>query len=188
MKDSATNGELARLRYEPISVTHADELFIPLSDARLYRFMPAGPPTSIPALRERYRKLAVGRSPDNSQTWLNWIVREQSTGAAIGLLQATVSIDGAAGIAYFIFSAWQRQGYALEAVRWMLDHMVAQHGVHVATADVDTRNDASNGLLAKLGFEQIGTTPDADHFKGATSDEYHYRKRLGPMFNDINLL
>jgi len=42
---------------------------------------------------------------------------------------------------------------------------------------MDTRNAASVSLSEALGFERVGTTLGADHFKGSVSDEYRYECR-----------
>ena len=39
------------------------------------------------------------RSPDGSEEWLNWVVREKESNAAVGTLQATIAGDRA-------FVAW----------------------------------------------------------------------------------
>jgi RimJ/RimL family protein N-acetyltransferase len=41
-------------------------------------------------------------------------------------------------------------------------------------AEMDTRNAASISLAEVLGFERVGTTLGADHFKGSVSDEHRY--------------
>ncbi|MCY0386153.1 GNAT family protein [Robbsia sp. Bb-Pol-6] len=45
-------------------------------------------------------------------------------------------------------------------------------------AEIDTRNQASTGTIEKLGFERVRVVPQADYFKGAASDEYHYSYRV----------
>jgi [ribosomal protein S5]-alanine N-acetyltransferase len=44
----------------------------------------------------------------------------------------------------------------------------------VVVAKMDTRNFASIALVEALGFERVGTTIEADHFKGSVSDEHRY--------------
>jgi hypothetical protein len=65
-----------------------------LGDPALYEFTGGEPPT-LDELRERYERQAVGRSPDRSEEWLNWIVRITDDGHAIGFVQATIR-DGRA--------------------------------------------------------------------------------------------
>ena len=57
-----------RLRLEPIEPHHADALFEGLQSERLYEFIADSPPVSLDALRQRYARLALRRSPDGWST------------------------------------------------------------------------------------------------------------------------
>lgn len=178
-RDDRQQLETDRLVLEPLIPRHADEMFAPLQDVRLYEFIPQDPPLSVAALRERYGRLARGRSPEGDETWLNWAARERQTNAIVGTFQATVYLNGTADIAYIVFVGAQRRGFAAEGYAAMIRHLERDLGVRIAGADIDTRNSASIALIERLGFSRIRTTLDADFFKGATSDEYRYERRLG---------
>lgn len=153
--------------YEPIAEAHAAELFAALGDEQLYAFIPDRPPASEEALRERYRRLARGHSPDGRQRWLNWVIRDD--GVAVGTLQATV--DGrTAHVAYVVFTAHQGRGHATRALRWLLDWLT-QAGVDRARATVDARNAPSIALLERAGFSLEHTGPSEDT-PGATDHRY----------------
>ena len=170
----------SRLTLEPLGAAHAERLFEPFSDLALYKFLPSDPPASLQAMRERYRRLEMRRSPDGTQLWLNWAVKHPS--AYAGLVEATVNKDASAHIAYFTFRNFQRQGLASEAVEAVLMHLKNDVGVDRALALVDTRNEASWRMLERLGFERHKLIKDADNFKGSSSDEYEYARdlRAGP--------
>lgn len=170
--------ETPRLRLEPLTVDHAADLFPLLGDERLYRFIPQDPPVSLDALAARYGRLATRRSPDGREAWLNWALRRRDEPAElVGLLEASVSLDRSAFVAYTVFVPYQRQGYAAEGVGRLLAHLFDDYRLALVTAEVDTRNEASIALLERFGFARVGTTVDADHFKGASSDEYRYERR-----------
>jgi len=166
-----------RLILEPLTVGHAPALFALLSDPGLYTYLPGEPPVSVDALRERYVRLETRRSPDGRELWLNWAGR-QHNGAYVGLVEATVHADATAHVAYFVFSAFQRQGFAVEAVDAVLAHLKNDIGVREVRALLDTRNDASSRLLERLGFQRVQLIKNADDFKGAPSDEYEYLREL----------
>lgn len=88
--------------------------------------------------------------------------------------------DATADIAYFVFRAFQRQGLAAEAVDAVLKHLKAAVGLREARALLDTRNEASWRLLERLGFRRARLIKNADHFKGAPSDEFEYVRELVP--------
>jgi [ribosomal protein S5]-alanine N-acetyltransferase len=92
----------------------------------------------------------------------------------VGTLEATVFPDRSAYIAYTLFVPSWHHGYAREGCARMLGHLVEDYKVRVVVAEIDTRNAASVSLAEALGFERVGTTLGADHFKGSVSDEHRY--------------
>jgi ribosomal-protein-alanine N-acetyltransferase len=167
--------ETPRLLLEPLSPAHAPGLYEHLhDDERLYRFIPQDPPTSPRALEDRYRLLSSRRSPDGQEAWLNWAVRERSSGAYAGTLETTVSKNSTATIAYTVFVPYQRRGIAAEACGRLLEHLFEGYRVGVVAAEIDTRNVASVALVESLGFRRVAFEKDVDHFKGSSSDEYRY--------------
>jgi RimJ/RimL family protein N-acetyltransferase len=163
-----------RLHLEPLEARHADLLFDLLGDETIYTFVPGDPPASLDALRARYERLAVRRSPDAREIWLNWAVRLGETGPYVGTVQATVRDDATALLAYELGVAYRGAGYATEACRAVLDELVAAYGIAHVRAFVDTRNERSVRLLERLGFAREALVEHADFFKGASSDEYVY--------------
>ena len=166
------------LTLEPLTVSHAGELFEHLSNPEMYEFLPQDPPPSIVALRERYQRWESRRSPSGSELWLNWIIRHESVAA--GLQQATCTKTKKALIAYQIVTPFQRRGIATEAIPVMLNHLHQAAAIETARALVDTRNARSIRLLERLGFAKTRLIRDADHFKGAASHEFEYELGLTP--------
>ena len=75
-----------------------------------------GEPPTLDGLRRRYEALAAGRSPDGTESWLNWIVRTHDGSPAVGVVQATiVDASSHASIAWEIGVPWQGHGFAAEA-------------------------------------------------------------------------
>jgi [ribosomal protein S5]-alanine N-acetyltransferase len=183
-----TTLETGRLVLEPLLPEHSPLLFEGLADERLHRFIPTDAPASVEALERRYRKLSSRRSPDGSEVWLNFAMRlrEGTTpedaavrqATYVGTLEATVFPNRSAYIAYTVFVPFWRQGYAREGSARMLRHLLEDYRVLVVVAEMDTRNAASVSLAEALGFERVGTTLGADHFKGSVSDEHRYELRV----------
>jgi [ribosomal protein S5]-alanine N-acetyltransferase len=174
-----TTLETGRLVLEPLLPEHAPLLFEGLADERLHRFIPTDAPESAEALETRYRKLSSRRSPDGAEVWLNFAMRLREEGTLpkasyVGMLEATVFPNRSAYIAYTVFVPFWRQGYAREGCARMLRHLLENYRVLVVVAEMDTRNAASVSLVEALGFERVGTTLGADHFKGSVSDEHRY--------------
>jgi RimJ/RimL family protein N-acetyltransferase len=122
-----------------VSPAHADEMVELLADRSLYAFYDDEASPTLDGLRERYARQALGLSPDGREVWHSWIVRERSSGLAIGFVQATVGAtagtssagadtaatpyDGvrSAELAWVIGVPWQGDGYATEAAAAVLD-------------------------------------------------------------------
>jgi RimJ/RimL family protein N-acetyltransferase len=169
-----TRLETLRLLLEPILPAHASNLYERMQDERLYRFIPQDPPASLEALTDRYDFLSARRSPDGQEAWLNWAVRERSSGEYAGTLEATVHDNGTATVAYMVFVPHQRRGFAAEGCGRLLQHLFEDYRLGMVATEIDTRNVASIALVESLGFERVGFQEDADHFKGSSSDEYRY--------------
>jgi [ribosomal protein S5]-alanine N-acetyltransferase len=165
----------ARLALEPLTEQHADELWLPLTDLRLYEHVPQDPPVSMAALRERLALLEARRSPQGDQLWLNWAMRERHDGGLRGRLQATVLTDATAWIAYEVFPEHWRQGYATEGNHRMIEWLIDTLGVAHLAAEVDSLNEASLRSLERLGFQRTAWREAADEFKGRVSHEWTLR-------------
>jgi ribosomal-protein-alanine N-acetyltransferase len=143
-----------RLVLEPLTRRHAREMFEALSDRAIFRYIDEAPPASVEALAARYTRLESRRSGDGREHWLNWVVREPASGAAIGFVQASVMENGTAFVAYVIAPPSQGKGYGREATAAMIDELAARYGAKDLRASVDARNAASIRLVAALGFQE----------------------------------
>lgn len=168
-----------RLTLEALTAAHADPLFSGLCDESLYTWIPQAPPASAEALRARYLRLERRASPSGDARWLNWALRLAS-GAYVGTIEATVAPAHTATLAWTIFGAHQRQGYAREAAARVCAHLEASAGVSRFEALIDTRNAASIALAASLGLARVELIRGADNFKGSVSDEYRYARDVAP--------
>jgi RimJ/RimL family protein N-acetyltransferase len=157
--------ETERLVLTPLLAEDAAAMFPELRDLSLYEFVDAQPPESEAELAELYQQLERRVSPDRDERWLHWIVRPHSAGEPMGFVRATIASESLGIIAYTLFRRFHRQGYASEAARAVLSHLVDE-GVEHFLARVNPHNVASIRLLRKLGFEvgSHGTAPGTDLF------------------------
>jgi RimJ/RimL family protein N-acetyltransferase len=124
-----------------------------LADPALYEFTGGEAPT-FEELRGRYARLAIGRSGDGAQWWLNWIVRPRDSGVPVGFVQATVESGGAervAEIAWVISPDHQGNGMASEAAQAMLGWLKL-HGVTRFAAYIHPGHHASMGVARRQGL------------------------------------
>lgn len=153
---------------EPQLASHAAELYAVIGDPALYEFIDSKEPASEAALRERLARLESRLSPDGTEHWLNWVVRN-AAGAVVGYVQATVTPDKSAEIAYVLGRAHWRKGYAGAACAAMIDELRETYGVTRLTATLDPANAASLALLRKLGLGLVWTNA-AEHEVGYALD------------------
>jgi RimJ/RimL family protein N-acetyltransferase len=151
--------ETPRLTLEPLRVEHAGEMADVLADPRLYEYI-GGTAPSAAQLEARYALQVVGRSPDGRHGWLSWIVRENATDAAVGTVQATLTvIDGQteAEVAWVIGSAYERRGYATEAAGAMVDWL-RNHATSTIVAHIHPDHEASMAVARHLGLSATDLT------------------------------
>ena len=163
-----------RLVLEPITAAHADALFAPLQDERIYRWISPVPPATVERLRSRWAAVEARFSPDGDEAWLNWAVRRVSDGIYVGKVDACVdAANVATNVGYLFFpEAWGR-GYATEAVRGIVEHF-ARLGIRELRALVTSGNDASSRVLIKAGFVRTRLIPDNDTIRGVKYDDIEY--------------
>jgi len=157
----------AELVLQPLTVADADTMFGVLSDPQVYRYLDYGAPPSVEHLRDVYAKLARRKSPDGSQLWLNWVVRQPGA-TPMGYVQATVSPPGTAWVAYVLSSKYWGRGYARMATQAMIEHLGNAYGTTQYLATVEALNRRSIGLLERLSFRRATSQEAQDHDLSAT--------------------
>lgn len=156
----------SRLDLELLRVEHAEEMAPLLDDPVLHTYI-GGTPATLSQLRERYRRMVVGRSPDGSQRWLNWVLRRRVDGRAVGTLQATL-YEGTpdqqgviAEVAWVVAAPYQGRGYAREAAQTMLTWLREQD-VTTVVAHVHPEHAASRGVARAIGLTETTTVVDGE--------------------------
>jgi RimJ/RimL family protein N-acetyltransferase len=151
----------ARLSLVPLAVSDAEEMVGVLGADALYAFTGGSPP-GLGELRDRYARLAVGRSPDGGQEWRNWILRRQPDGTAVGYVQATITGAGTrAEIAWVIGVDWQGHGYATEAARALVAWLDSR-GVTAVQAHIHPDHLASAAVARRAGLLPTGHFDDGE--------------------------
>jgi hypothetical protein len=134
-----------RVRLEPLLEEHAEELEPVLADPRLHTYI-GGEPADRDQLRGRFRRQAVGRSPDGSQLWLNWLIRSHASGRALGWVVGT---------------AYQGEGYAKEAAGLMVAWLREQT-VDTVVAHVNPQHTASMAVARSIGLTPTDSVADGE--------------------------
>ena len=153
----------ARLELVLLRVADAAEMVDVLMDPSLYAFI-GGRAPSHSELLDRYAAQVVGHSPDGTELWRNWVVRERPGGAATGFVQATITGDDAtriAEVAWVIGVRWQGRGYATEAVGGLVRRL-ERSGVREIVAHLHPDHAASAAVAGRIGLEPTDVIVDGE--------------------------
>jgi RimJ/RimL family protein N-acetyltransferase len=149
---SAVSLPAGELRLDPLVAEDAKELAPLLDDPGLHEFI-GGQPLSEAALEARYRRLVRGAPAGGGATWLNWTIRRQADGRAVGTAQATVT-RGDAALAWVVAGAWQGRGYGTEAARALVDW--AKRNGLAPRANIAPGHTASERVASRAGLRPSG--------------------------------
>lgn len=160
---TATRLEGDRLVLEPLRVEHAQEMAVVLDDMALHTFT-SGEPATTEELRRLYERQTVGHSPDDSEIWLNWVLRRRDDACAVGFVQATATGPAdrrRAEVAWVIGTAQQHRGFAREGAQLMVDWLRAQ-GAAVIVAYIHPDHRASAAVAESIGLTATGEIVDGE--------------------------
>jgi len=108
--------------------------------------------------------------------WFGLAVELKTTNTLIG--DVALKIMGKdyaqAEIGFNISAKYQKQGFATEAIRCILDYLFKDLKIHRVYAILDTQNTAAKRLLEKIGMRREGHFIKNVWCKDHWGDEYHY--------------
>lgn len=132
---------------------------------------------TVPFPLERARELvaqfeaAVPESPG----WFQWAIERTADRVHIGDVGVLLHENKMqAEIGFTLAPAYQKRGYAAEAVRGLLDHLFRVRGLHKVSAEADARNIASARLLERVGFVREGLLRSHTWIKNEWTDDLIY--------------
>lgn len=79
-----------------------------------------------------------------------------------------------AEIGFTLATAYQKRGYATEAVSAVLDRLFGRQDLHRVMGECDARNTRSAALLERLGFTREGLLRQQTWIKGEWTDDLLY--------------
>jgi RimJ/RimL family protein N-acetyltransferase len=114
--------------------------------------------------------------PGTPGTWFQLAMERHAQPGIIGDCAFQVLPENAsqAQIGFTLSRPFQQQGYAIEAVRALMDFLFSEYKLHRITATCDVLNLASAGLLERIGMRREAHYIENIWFKGAWGDEYLY--------------
>ncbi len=165
----------ARLRLRPLRSTDAQALHAYRSLPEVCRYVPFTPMT-LELITERIEGAWSATTITAEGEGLTLGVQLAESGALIGdVVLFCKSAEHRAGEVGWVFNPdHSGRGYATEAAQALLGLAFEGLGLHRVTARVDSRNEASLRLCARLGMRREAHLISNEWFKGEWSDEIDF--------------
>ncbi|MFF5076985.1 GNAT family N-acetyltransferase [Actinoplanes sp. NPDC000266] len=113
----------------------------------------------------------IGSDPDKPG-WFQYAIERVAERDLIGDVAVHLHDNAKqAEIGFTLASQHQKQGYATEAVRAVLDRLFRVQGLHKVAGECDARNVASASLMERLGFTREGLLRQQTFIKGEWTDD-----------------
>ena len=126
----------------------------------------------------------IASDPDRAG-WFQYAVERAEDRVLIGDVAVRLHDNlKQAEIGFTLAPAYQKRGYATEAVGAVLDRLFRVQGLHKVTGECDARNVASAGLLERLGFTREGRLRQQTWIKGEWTDDLIYGLLAGEWITD----
>jgi RimJ/RimL family protein N-acetyltransferase len=169
--------ETSRLILRPLLESDEDDLFEYQSNPEIVRYIPWPERTLVEVNVALTKAIANGKDAledEKDFIVLAWEIRD--TGKVIG--QSSMSLESSlhkqAEIGWVTHQAFQRQGFAFEASKALIDYAFKNFDLHRIVANIDTRGVGSARLAEMLGMRLEGTFKDGEFFKGHWCDMWLY--------------
>ena len=161
--------ETEQLLLRPVRESDADAIFEIFGNDEVMRFYDKEAFTT-PAQAEQLLSRMIKRNAEGET--MRWGITLKENDTVIGTAGFNVFVMRWArgGIGYDILPAYGKQGYMTEALRAILQYSFTTLGLNRVEAMVMPGNEASAGLLRKLGFHREGLLREYGFWKNEFQD------------------
>jgi len=143
------------------------------SDPEVARFQSWDAP--FPLLRAETAVANFIASDPDRAGWFQYAIEHAKDRVLIGDVAVRLHDNlKQAEIGFTLAAAYQKRGYATEAVSAVLDRLFRVQGLHKVGGECDARNKASAGLFERLGFTREGFLRQQTLIKGEWTDDLIY--------------
>lgn len=164
-----------RLILRPFQESDSEAFAAYRSDPQVARYQGWEAPYTLEQAAAFIREMQSIR-PATPAEWYQLAIERKSNPGLIGdcAFHILANEPRQAEIGFSVASAYQRQGYATEAVGCLLDYLFSELNLQRVTAICDAENTASARLLERVGMRREGYFIQNIWFKGAWGSEYAY--------------
>jgi RimJ/RimL family protein N-acetyltransferase len=129
----------------------------------------------FPLLRAETAVANFMASDPGKAGWFQYAVERAEDKALIGDVAVHLHDNlKQAEVGFTVATAYQKRGYATEAVAAVLDRLFRVQGLHKVTGECDARNRNSAALMERLGFSREGHLRQQTWIKGEWTDDLIY--------------
>jgi [ribosomal protein S5]-alanine N-acetyltransferase len=165
-----------RLQLREVTLSDAPAIFKMRSDKRVMRYMAMPPPKDISEAQQQIQKYLQGYQQNEAIRWV--ICLREQPDQLIGTV-AFWKMDKAnhrAEIGYTLQYDYWRQGIMSEAIGAAMEYCFRILDFHSIEANMYPENEASRGVVEKLGFVQEAYFRENFYCKGRFLDSLIYSK------------
>lgn len=171
--------ETERLILRPLRLSDTNDLLEYQSHPDIVRYIPWPERTRDQVETALINTIETGKFDLNAESdsiGLVWELKVDQPGKVIGQSNMTLEsfTDKRYDIGWVTHQSFQRQGYAFEATKALMQYAFQNFSLHRIIANIDTRVPESANLAEKLGMRLEGTFKDGEFFKGAWCDMWLY--------------
>ena len=159
-----------RLTLRRFRASDAPALAAYRSDPGVARYQSWDAPFGVEKAAAAVRDFAAG-SP-SAAGWFQYAIELTGERALIGDVAVRLHDNlRQAEIGFTLATAYQKRGYATEAVSAVLDRLFRVQGLHRVMGECDARNTRSAALMERLGFTREGLLRQQTYLKGEWTDD-----------------
>jgi aminoglycoside 6'-N-acetyltransferase len=169
--------ETERLTLRPMKQSDATDLLEYQSNADIVRYIPwpEGTPETVQKHIERtLNESTTALKEDGEYLVLVWELKSNRKIIGQSNLNMHSKEHECAEIGWVTHQDFQRQGFAREASRAVLDYAFGQLNFHRVIASMDTRVPESAAVAKSLGMRLEAEMREAEFFKGSWCDMWTY--------------
>lgn len=168
-----------RLSIQPLAMGDLDSFVEYRTDPDIARFQSWDTSYSRQQAQELIESQAGVQLPKQGD-WLQLAIHDQASGQHVGdlAIHAVIEQDDTFELGFTIAKKHQRQGFASESVRAMIEHLSTVAQAKKVIATTDRRNLSSIKLLMGLGFVPEATKSWTEEFKGEIVTVDYFEKLL----------
>ncbi len=151
--------ETERMILRPLTADERALFHLLHNDAQVMRYV--SDPMDAARIDARFDE-RLAHFDKTREAWLALVIVEKESGSSVGVtgFLSRWQPYRQAELGFLLHPAYQGRGYGRESTQAVLRFIFERCGYHKATATVTEGNEASFGLLRKLGFRHEGTLRD----------------------------